>query len=373
MSETQVVEYNVTNAAIAEMKDMYMGLVITDLEDTEQYKVVHTAHMTVRGVRIDVDKKRKELKSDALAWGKKVQTEANRIFALIEPIETHLKGEKARVQDEKDRIEREHQEAIDAKILHIRTLFVNPYEHDAETIKELIDEIESIKIEPGEYFDKTIEANAVKQEVLVNACAALQGRERMDADDARQAAEDARLAVELAELEKAKVEQDEKNRVEREKQIAEQAKVKAENDRIAAEQKAAQDIIDKQNATITAEYAKLEAERLKAEHEKMLAEVAKESAEIGYQAGEYARLAEIERKEDEIKDNAAAEKWLKEEADRQLALLPDKEKIEGFCQYLEDGITYPETNSAEARQLIEQARLEIELVAAELWKKNKAM
>ena len=83
---------------------------------------------------------------------------------------------------------------------------------------------------------------------------------------------------------------------------------------------------------------------------------------------------------DEVRDHKLKEKEKAEqervdaaEKERQAALLPDKEKIEGFCQYLEDGITYPETNSAEARQLIEQARLEIELVAAELWKKNTAM
>ena len=87
MTETQVVEYNVTDAAIAEMSDLYMGLVITNLEDKEQFDAVRSARLVVKGKRIEVDKKRKELKADALAWGKKVQTEANRIFALIEPIE----------------------------------------------------------------------------------------------------------------------------------------------------------------------------------------------------------------------------------------------------------------------------------------------
>jgi hypothetical protein len=208
MSETQVVEYSVTDAAVAEMKEMYMGLVITDLEDTEQYKVVHTAHMTVRGKRIEVDKKRKELKADALAWGKKVQSEANRIFALIEPIETHLKGEKDRVQDEKDRIEQERVSIVHENIAWIKAFVANPLSQDVDRIKQIIGQIEDIKIDPTEYFDFTIEANQAKQEGLIAASLALETRERMDEDTASRKAEDARLAEVKAEQDKVFAEQE---------------------------------------------------------------------------------------------------------------------------------------------------------------------
>ena len=105
MTETQVVSYNLTDAAIQEMSSMYLGLEITDLDDKEQFDAVHSARMVVRGKRIEVDKRRKELKADALAWGKLVQTEANRIFDLIEPIETHLKNEEGKAEAERRRLD----------------------------------------------------------------------------------------------------------------------------------------------------------------------------------------------------------------------------------------------------------------------------
>ena len=86
-------EVDITDAAIAEMSTLYMGLAITDLEDKEQFDAVHSARMVVKGKRVEVEKKRKELKADAIAWGKKVDTEAKRIFGKLEPIETHLINE----------------------------------------------------------------------------------------------------------------------------------------------------------------------------------------------------------------------------------------------------------------------------------------
>ena len=71
----EVVEYNITDAAISEMESLYMGLTISNLGDKKEFKAVHDARMVVKGKRVEVEKKRKELKADALAWGKKVDTE----------------------------------------------------------------------------------------------------------------------------------------------------------------------------------------------------------------------------------------------------------------------------------------------------------
>ena len=93
MEDTSVIKYSVSDAAIAKMDQEYMSLVVKDLEDQAGLVLVHQARMTVKNHRIDVEKKRKELKAGALEFGRAVDSEAKRLFSLLEPIETHLQAE----------------------------------------------------------------------------------------------------------------------------------------------------------------------------------------------------------------------------------------------------------------------------------------
>jgi hypothetical protein len=106
-------KFNVADAVIAEMKAEFTALKIDGIKDSKGYKAVHTALMTVKGKRVEVEKKRKELKADSLAFGRAVDTEAKRITALLKPIEDYLAAEKQAVLDEKARLkaEAERQEA----------------------------------------------------------------------------------------------------------------------------------------------------------------------------------------------------------------------------------------------------------------------
>lgn len=70
----QIVEYNVTDAAIAEMQSRFMALTVKGLDDNKGLAEVHKARMVVKGKRIEVEKRRKELKADALDWSKKVDS-----------------------------------------------------------------------------------------------------------------------------------------------------------------------------------------------------------------------------------------------------------------------------------------------------------
>ena len=124
MTEAQIVKYDITVAEIEKMKSIYMDLTITDLEDEDQFNAVKDARLVVKGKRCAVENKRKELKADALAWGKKVDTEAKRIKGLLEPIENHLQNEENKVVEEQKRIEKEEREAeqkkIDQRIAHLQ-------------------------------------------------------------------------------------------------------------------------------------------------------------------------------------------------------------------------------------------------------------
>jgi hypothetical protein len=107
---TELKKYQPTDATIASW-EKYLTLTIEDLEDKEAFQKVHEARMIVREGRIQVEKIRKDLKADALEYGRRVDGEAKRLFKMIEPIEEHLKAEEQKIEDEKERIRVMHEQA----------------------------------------------------------------------------------------------------------------------------------------------------------------------------------------------------------------------------------------------------------------------
>lgn len=320
-NKTQVVEYSITDAAIAKMSEAYLSLVITDLENKEEFDAVHSARMAVKGKRIEVDKKRKELKADALAWGKKVQDEANRIFALIEPIESHLKKEENKLVEEQKRLEAARIAAIKAKIQGFSELCVIDGPGTSEEFAALVSKLETIEIKPDEYFEFTAEATEKMSNMLADAKRALETRERLDHEEAEQKKEAERLAAER--------------------------KIQAEKE---AELEAAQDKIDAEARKVAKEYVELERAK-KADQERRDREEFERKAKI---------QAEIDAKEKamrEKQEEADAEQQAKEDDLRREALRPDKEKLVAFGEFLQEDVTskVPEVNSEEAKIAMRQA------------------
>ena len=305
-----IVEYDITNAAIAQMESIYMGLTITDLEDKDEFKAVHDARMVVKGHRVSVEKKRKELKKDALEWGRKVDGEAKRITELLEPIETHLQAEENKVVLEQRRIEAEEAEE-EAKKRDKRfddLLAVGVSMPIMEIAVMTDDEFQCL------LSDKTFEFNEAE-------------REKAEAE----AAEKKRLAKEAAER-KAEDERLKKERV------AQEAEAKR--------QKAAQ-------AELDAKQAKLDAQEKAIQDEKD--RLTKEAADK--KAAEDAEIQAAKDAEDlakhQAKEKVEEEENAKAEAARQEALKPDKEKIDGWFGKIIDVIDdYPKVEDEEAAQLV---------------------
>lgn len=109
--ETQIVKYNITDTAIAEMKQNFLSLKINGIEDTTGYLVVKSARIEVKGLRIDIEKTRKELKEESLKYGRLVDTEAKRITEQLSSIENYLQSQEKAVDDEKNRIKEEKEQA----------------------------------------------------------------------------------------------------------------------------------------------------------------------------------------------------------------------------------------------------------------------
>jgi hypothetical protein len=95
-----VKSYNLPDAKIAELKAAYSKLKINGPADKSTYEIMAVGLKEVTALRIAVDKKRKDLKRVALDYGNAVDGEAKRLTALLEPIESHLNAEKARIDSE---------------------------------------------------------------------------------------------------------------------------------------------------------------------------------------------------------------------------------------------------------------------------------
>ncbi|MEN6507132.1 MAG: hypothetical protein ABFD92_21560 [Planctomycetaceae bacterium] len=237
VSDNQLARFSASDSAIAEMSAAYLPLTIRDVNDTAGYKAVHAARMVVKNKRVEVEKLRKELKADALEYGRRVDAEAKRITSLLEPIESHLSQEEEAYEAEKERIknaarlkaeaeERAKREAEEAKIRA---------EREAEEARL---RVEREKLEA--------ERRAMEEE-----------REKIAAERARQQAEQDRIDAEnwKLEMEKARAEAMEKAIIETEKRLIREAEEKAAREKARQEEQAA---------------AKAQAEALRPDREKLL-------------------------------------------------------------------------------------------------------
>ena len=96
--DSELTEFSAAGAAIADMVKTYGHLTIVDLENKSEVAAVVEAHRMVKAYRVKIEKKRKEIKAPALAFGKAVDKEGKRLAALIEPLETHLDNEREKLR-----------------------------------------------------------------------------------------------------------------------------------------------------------------------------------------------------------------------------------------------------------------------------------
>jgi hypothetical protein len=231
----EIKKFNITDNAIAELSEKYMALTVTDVNDKETYQAVKAARQIVKGYRIDVDKRRKELTADAVALQKGINKEAYRITDLLEPIETHLKNQEQIFDDEKEKIRVEKEQAkqreFDQRLFAITSLSFafNGFDYKCayssvifnnnilknlpeESFKKAIDELtplhEAFKIAEAEKIrlENEAKAEAEKQRMFQEA-EAEQRRQDAIAENKRIAEENQKIAAENARLQNELIEQ----------------------------------------------------------------------------------------------------------------------------------------------------------------------
>lgn len=123
---TELVKFNVTDAALAELGEKYKG-VRFDVQTKDGMKAAIAGRAELRTIRVDIEKTRVELKAPLLETGRLIDAEAKRITvqlsALEDPIDKQIKAEEKRFEEEKraaeraeaERIAREERELMEAE------------------------------------------------------------------------------------------------------------------------------------------------------------------------------------------------------------------------------------------------------------------
>lgn len=301
----QLVKYSVSDEAIAELREEYSGLSVATKEG---YEAVRLGIGKLRTYRSEIEKRRVELKADALEWGRKVDSEAKRLTGLLLAIEEPLKAKKQIVDDEKDRIKRE---------------------------KELAEK---------RAIEEKIKAEREAEEARLKAI--------REAEEAKIREEQARLAEERAKLEAERKRIEEAQRIERER-------VEAEQRKIEEARRAEQEKIDARNREI-AEQQRKEREAIEAERQKIAAENARIERE------EFERQAKIKAEAEAAakaeRERVAAEEAKAKEAERQAAekvrleaLKGDVEKVRDYGKAIRAIKSPPEVKSREAWKQVNDA------------------
>lgn len=259
MNLTEITEYSKTEAALTDLRQRY-GNVVFDVATTEGKRQALEARAEVRGYRVDLEKRRKEIKEPALERCRLIDAEAKRITAELEaiekPIDEAIKAEEARKAAEKAELAHIEAERVAAMRKAVQAIAQYPLQCIGETVDQLRQSLAIFRDFPANLGDDDFTRQA--QDAKISALATI---ERMIAKAEEADAQRAKLEAERTEIAalKARAEQ----------RAAEEAKRQAEEAR-------------KASAALVAEKARMKTERdahelaMKTEREKAAAEKAEQ-------------------------------------------------------------------------------------------------
>jgi uncharacterized protein YhaN len=283
------IQYDTNLATIAKFREKFMPLKITDLEDKDQFKVVHDARMVMVKVRTTIERERKSQKAAALQYGRDVDSAAKELFDASNPIEEHLQTEEDKVLNEQKRIKEEEAERERVKI------------------QKRVDDLQQYGV-----VKPFAEVATCSDEEFAGMLS--YSKDTFEAEQKAKAEEEARLAAEREEL-------------------ARKAEEHAKRDREQSEKE-----------------EELRAEREAFEREKREAQEKKDREEFERQAKERAEREAKEKIEREKREAEEREEAEKAEAARQEALKPDKEKLIAWAALIRN-ITPPAVSNGKAKTI----------------------
>jgi hypothetical protein len=293
-----VIEYNITDAALTELAERHAG--INAYEDFTRAK---EAKKECQELRLAVETRRKDLKADALAYGRAVDDKARGIQERIAEVEEPLTKQLNEIRDAEKRKEEERLAQIDARIQVIRDLGEDLGGRGLPNLRDRLSAVDNSDISEETFQEFREQAIGVQAEAASKLRIAIKRQEEVEAEQARleeqrkeQEEREAELKAREEALAKEQAEREEKERKEREEREAEEAEKRKE-----------------------------EEERLRKEREKL----EKEKREIEEEKERIAAEEKAEREEKEAKEKAEREERERIAAEeRRLAAAPDVEKLE---------------------------------------------
>jgi len=296
--------YGVDVEAVKKTVETYSLMTVNGIDDKKGLKSVREARLELRKVRTAIESRRKELKADSIEYGKRVDSVAKELTAIVEPTEELLEQREKAVENE---IARLAAERIQKRMNALRD------------VQEFGVSESLVNIMSDEDFELLLDRKTAEHSERVQAqkLAEEEAAKKAAEEAAAKAAEEARLASE--------------KKAEEERLAAERQKLEAEQAAFRAEQEAARKKQEEQQAAIDAENDRLAAERRKIEEA---------AAEQQRQAeAESKRIADAEQARKDAEAKAERERIMAEEAAaaeiaeaaRREALKPDREKLLKFA------------------------------------------
>lgn len=206
----QIVVYDISEQVIFDLQTKAKTLEIKSIDDKEGYNLVDVTRKEAKKLKIEVENRRKELKADALAFGRLVDSEAARYSKPLEEAEAILSEKQKKIDEEKERIKLANEQ--EAK-LPIRKLLLSEF-----TIKQNDEEIKVLS---------DLDFQALIQKLVAERQAKIQAeQERLIAEERKK--EQEKLANERLKLEA------ERKAFELEQEAKKQKDIKGEQERINA-------------------------------------------------------------------------------------------------------------------------------------------
>lgn len=307
--------FETVRAEVSKLATQYAD--ITAISNKAGRDQAHAAAMTLKNRRVEIQRRAKEVREDAVAFQKAVIAKGDELAALIEPEEQRLLKLRDAWDAEQERIKREAAEAEqrrkqghEAKIADIRSVVVDSSGKSALCLQHIISGLEMEDVSEASFEEYAPVASRAKAETLDKLRAMKAEAEAREAEQARikaeQEAEAKRLAAEREELARLRAEAEARRKEEEAKAAEARA---AEAARLAAERAEIAKQREEQEAKARAERAELErqAAELRAQQEAAAAEAKRLEGE---------RIA-AERRAAEEKERAAREEAARVEAKRQ--------------------------------------------------------
>ena len=280
--------FDTVKAEVEKLATQYAD--ITAISNKAGRDQAHSAAMALKSKRVEIQKRAKEVREDAVAFQKAVIAKGDELAAIIEPEEQRLISLRDAWDEEQARIKREAAEAEqrrkawhESQIASIRGVVLNAAGAAPEKLRGLITELDLIEPSEEIHAEYAPVVARAKAETLSKLLEMLAEAEDREAEQARikaaQEAEAARLAAEREELAKLRAEAAERQRVEAE---AAEAARKAAAEKIAAERaelEAQQRAIREQQAEIERQQQAIKAEQVRQAAEARAAAERKAAAE----------------------------------------------------------------------------------------------